>query len=219
MVQMVAANWRNAEDDDESIVVNAVPVAILTAVVTIAIWSPQDGGHLSVLLKGGHRLQPKKQGSTYWLARSEQTSTHSFCRQQAAWRQLLHPTIDPDSLWQMIPYLNTGLMRMIFASEGRGDVSDEDIEQFKSEGTVSEEISELTREGTSVFNDRNFLDFEGDFNAELIDNESRIDLNQLNSDLPIQEIPPHSSCSFNELEEASTGPSKTLIVGRLLEIS
>ena len=167
-------------------------VAILTAVVTIAIMVAivTEVTYLS-RSKSVIAYNQRNRVQAYWLARS---GINIYTLILAANNQLGQNSYIQqfglgDSLWQMIPYLNTGLMRMLFATEGSNSVSDESIEQFKADGTVSEEVSELTREGTSVFNDRNFLDFEGDFSAELVDNESRIDLNQLNTDQPLQEIP------------------------------
>lgn len=82
-----------------------------------------------------------------------------------------------DALWQMVPVLNTGLLRMLMGSGGdASDVSEEDIETLKTTGQVSEEIEEASREG-GLFSDRNFLDFEGDFSAEVHDHESRININ------------------------------------------
>jgi general secretion pathway protein K len=168
-------------------------VAILTAVVTIAIMVTivTEVTYLS-RSKSLTAYNQRNQVQAYWIARS---GINIYTLILAANKQIgSNSTIQDlglgDSLWQMIPYLNTGLMRMLFASESGGDVSDEAVDQFKEEGTINQEVSELTREGAgSVFNDRNFLDFEGDFAAELMDNESRIDINQLNTDLPLQEIP------------------------------
>ena len=87
-----------------------------------------------------------------------------------------------DSLWQMIPGISTGTMRMLFVSEAPGEsLEKEDIEEFKQEGTVSEAVMEKSREG-GLFSDRNFLDFPGDFSAEVVDMESKIDINQLGSE-------------------------------------
>lgn len=87
-----------------------------------------------------------------------------------------------DSLWQMVPAINTGMMRMLFVSDAPGEkVEEEDIEQFKQEGTVSEDVMDKSREG-GLFSDRNFLDFPGDFSAEIVDMESKIDINQLGSE-------------------------------------
>ena len=100
------------------------------------------------------------------------------------------------SLWQMIPVLNTGLMRMLFTSGGAGasdlgDIDETDMEQFAQTGQVSDEVAEASREGSgSLFADRNFLDFEGDFSAEVTDNESKIDVNQFSGETePIQSSP------------------------------
>lgn len=87
-----------------------------------------------------------------------------------------------DSLWQMVPAINTGMMRMLFVSDAPGEkIEEEDVEQFKKEGTVSQDVMEKSREG-GLFSDRNFLDFPGDFSAEVVDMESKIDINQLGSE-------------------------------------
>ncbi len=81
-----------------------------------------------------------------------------------------------DALWQWVPIINTGLMRMLFASGG--DVDDDDMEAFKATGTVSDEIDEASREA-SRFSDKNFLDFDGDFNAEVTDEDSKLNVSLL----------------------------------------
>ena len=71
---------------------------------------------------------------------------------------------------------------MLFVADSSGsDVDEEDIESFKEDGMVSEKIAEESR-SAGVFNDRNFLDFAGDFSAEISDMESKIDINQLGSE-------------------------------------
>ena len=82
-----------------------------------------------------------------------------------------------DALWQMIPVLNTGLLRMLMG----GDVDEEDLEAFEATGQVDEETREESREG-GLFSDRNFLDFDGDFAAEVSDHESRVNVNAFVSD-------------------------------------
>ena len=85
-----------------------------------------------------------------------------------------------DSLWQMVPVINTGLMRMLFTGGGDiDDYSEEELTTFSQTGQVSDEVAAESRaEGSSVFSDKNFLDFEGDFAAEVTDNEGKIDINQ-----------------------------------------
>ncbi|MFT5681911.1 MAG: hypothetical protein ACI8RZ_002829 [Myxococcota bacterium] len=85
-----------------------------------------------------------------------------------------------DSLWQMVPVINTGLMRMLFTGGGDvDDFSEEELSTFAQTGQVSDEVASESRdEGSSLFSDKNFLDFEGDFAAEVTDNEGKIDINQ-----------------------------------------
>ncbi len=72
--------------------------------------------------------------------------------------------INGDSLWQMVPAVNTTLMRMLFVSGA--DIDDEEADQLRAEG-ISEEVRDESREGGII--DRNFLDFDGDFFAEVSD--------------------------------------------------
>jgi type II secretory pathway component PulK len=84
-----------------------------------------------------------------------------------------------DALWQMVPVFNTGLLRMLFASGGdASDIEEEEVEAFKQTGKVSEETEKVSREG-GLFNDKNFLDFEGDFNAEIVDEDSKLNVSLL----------------------------------------
>ena len=86
-----------------------------------------------------------------------------------------------DALWQMIPIFNTGLLRMVFAGGGDiDDVEEEELEEFSRTGSVSEDVEKASREG-SLFSDRNFLDFEGDFSAEVHDEDSKLNLSLLGS--------------------------------------
>ena len=84
------------------------------------------------------------------------------------------------SLWQMVPVLNTGLMRMIFAAEGdQSAVSEDEVNTFLTTGQVSETIADAALEESSsgVFGDKAFLDFTGDFSAVLTDEDSKIAIN------------------------------------------
>jgi general secretion pathway protein K len=84
-----------------------------------------------------------------------------------------------DSLWQTIPYINTGLLRMFISSDG--DIEDEELASYEATGEVSEEVREESSEATSRFGNRNFLDFDGDFMAEVRGEECGINVNALAS--------------------------------------
>ena len=148
-------------------------IAILTVLVSEIIYTAQVR-----LLTANHQAERTK---AYWLSKS---GMNIYVLILAAYKELGKNSFIQqlglgDSLWQMVPSINTGLMRMLF--QGSSGLSDEDVEAFKEKGTVSEEVAEASREG-GVFNDRNFLDFHGDFSAEIFDNEGKIDLNQLASE-------------------------------------
>ena len=84
------------------------------------------------------------------------------------------------SLWQMVPVINTGLMRMIFAAEGDSStVNQDEVNTFLTTGQVSETVADAALEESSggVFGDKAFLDFTGDFSAILTDEDSKIAVN------------------------------------------
>jgi general secretion pathway protein K len=84
-----------------------------------------------------------------------------------------------NALWQAIPNINTGLLRMFLVTDG--DVDEEDVERLVTEGLSEEEIAESRAEGGSMFESRGFLDFTGDFVAEVSDEDSKISIKGLSS--------------------------------------
>ena len=95
--------------------------------------------------------------------------------------QTLNDMLGGDTLWQLIPSLNTGILRMLFTSGGdASDISEEDAAAFQSTGKVSDEVAAESREG-GMFSDKNFLDFDGDFSADVTNEERRININRLAS--------------------------------------
>jgi type II secretory pathway component PulK len=76
--------------------------------------------------------------------------------------------ISGDSLWQMVPYINTGMMRMLLVSGGSPDEGD-------SPTTLTDEqVAESREDG----GDDNFLDFDGDFYAEVSDEDRKINVSR-----------------------------------------
>ena len=79
--------------------------------------------------------------------------------------------------WQtpFVQNMNTSLLRMLLGAGGDiDDVEDETLEEFKKTGRFEDD--EAMSEG-GFFNDRDFLDFEGDFSSEITDHESKVNLN------------------------------------------
>jgi general secretion pathway protein K len=90
-----------------------------------------------------------------------------------------------DALWQMVPMINTGFLRMMLVSGGEPDPDDfegeevEDGEEAPPPDPMEPSAPKLTDDQEeesrkSVGSERNFLDFDGDFAAELTDEDSRI---------------------------------------------
>ena len=83
-----------------------------------------------------------------------------------------------DALWQYVPMISTGLMRMLFATGG--DVDTGMLEDFAQTGELDDEIVEKSREESGgLFDDKAFLDFDGDFTAQVEDEDSKVNLTQL----------------------------------------
>lgn len=104
------------------------------------------------------------------------------------------PDVPLVSLWEMIPMINTGLMRMLFVSSG--SVDGDEMEAFAATGQVSEEVAQESREAGGHFSNKTFLDFEGDFFAEITDEDARINVNDLCSTKAAQ-----AGCTYAELRE------------------
>jgi hypothetical protein len=76
--------------------------------------------------------------------------------------------INADSLWNMVPFINTQFLRLILVSGG--EVSDSELDEVRTnQGLTDEQVQESREEGGIT---RNFLDFDGDFQAQVQD-ESR----------------------------------------------
>jgi len=84
-----------------------------------------------------------------------------------------------NALWQAIPNINTGLLRMFLVSDG--DVEEDDVERLMTEGLSLDERAESREESASLFDDKGFLDFEGDFVAEVEDEDSKVSIKGLAS--------------------------------------
>ena len=143
-------------------------MALLVAITTLAMLTVivSEVSYVSRMrfLTAYHQ---KDRVQAYWLAKS---GTNIYALILAANKQLgKNSMIQQFGSGRFImangSVINTGLMRMLFASQPGNDLSEEDVESFKQDGRVSEDVMEQSREG-GIFNDRNFLDFNGDFSAK-----------------------------------------------------
>ncbi len=95
-----------------------------------------------------------------------------------------------DALWQAVPFINTGFMRMIFVTGGDMDevLPEDEVERAQAlddagngKDLLTEEQRAESRESSTASSDKSFLDFDGDFYAEVIDEERRINISLLSA--------------------------------------
>jgi len=164
----------------------ALLMVITTLMFMTVLVADLNYGARVRLLMAAHQ---RDEAQAYWLAR---TGTNLYALILAANKELAKNDMLAsssamfgvnlgDALWQMIPAINTGLLRMLFAFGG--SVDDEELEEFAEEG-VSDEVREISMEGGGRFDDKNFLDFDGDFSATIVDEESKVSIAALGKGVP-----------------------------------
>lgn len=169
----VGRTRRAASRGGLAILVVITTVMIMTVVVTDLAYSSRV--RFVVSAHARDRVQ------AYWLARSGVLMYQLIltASKEIGNNEMLKEYGLGDSLWQMVPQINTGLMRMLLVGgESGSDLEDEQVEEFAQTGQVDAELAAESRE-TGLFSDRNFLDFAGDFSADIEDQESRINANAL----------------------------------------
>ncbi len=176
---------RRSRDSRSGVALLVVVSAIM--IITVLVSEMNYGARVRLLL-AAHQ---KEEVQAYWLAR---TGINLYKLILAGNMALKDSPISQyagnfgvnigDALWQAVPFISTGLMRMIFVAGGDVDqLDEEDIQEVTTSGTVSEEIAEQSREELSSgrFSDKHFLDFDGDFNASIVDEDSKVNLNGFSS--------------------------------------
>ena len=164
-------------------------IAILVAITTFMFMSTLvtdiSFGARVRFLNAAHERDEAK---AYWLANTGIGLYRILlvANKQIAGNEMIKSYLDQmgipanDALWSMIPFINTGLLRLIFV-EG-SSLDEEDVEGLGSSGRVSDEVAQESREeGGGRFGGKNFLDFEGDFNATVRGEDCRVNVNQLST--------------------------------------
>ncbi len=152
-------------------------------VMTVLVTEMSYGARIRMLLAAHQRDEVK----AHWLAISginlyRLILTANYQLKQNSYLNDIAKTYGVnigDALWQAVPFISTGLLRMVFVSGE--DVDDWDrtqVETLLTTGTVSDEVAVESRQ-QSAFEDEGFLDFDGDFSAEIQDQESKINVGNL----------------------------------------
>jgi general secretion pathway protein K len=155
-------------------------IMVITTVMflTVLVTDISFGARVRFLTAEHERDETK----AYWLA---QTGVNLYrlvltANKQMGSNSMIQSLGMGDSLWQMLPFINTGLLRMFVTSDG--SVDDDDVQDFEQTGEVSDQVRQESREQKSTrFGNRNFLDFDGDFLAEVHGEECGINVNALAS--------------------------------------
>ncbi len=172
---------RRSRDSQSGVALLIVVSAIM--IITVLVSEMNYGARVRLLL-AAHQ---KEEVQAYWLAR---TGINIYKLILAGNMALKNSSLSDysgmigvnlgDALWQAVPFISTGLMRMVFVSGGDvEDLDEEDLREVSTTGAVSDEIAEQSREelSTGHFANRHFLDFDGDFNASIVDEDSKVNLN------------------------------------------
>jgi type II secretory pathway component PulK len=164
----------------------ALLIVITTLMFMTVLVTDLNYGARVRLLMAAHQ---RDEAQAYWLARTGQNlyALILAANKEIAKNDMLSGMGDMfgvnlgDALWQMVPAINTGLLRMLFVF---GDsVDEDDLEAFQEDG-VSDEVREKSMEGGGRFDDKNFLDFEGDFAAQIVDEDSKVSIASLGQSVP-----------------------------------
>lgn len=144
---------------------------VITSILllTVLVTEIAHGATVRVKLAASHRDEVKAEalattGINLYrliLMASKQIGKNPFIQQAG---QFLG--VNGDSIWQLLPFINTNLMRMLLISGG--DVDEGDAMRLRSGMGLTAEEEAASREGKSATR-RNFLDFDGDFAASVQD--------------------------------------------------
>ena len=125
-------------------------------------------------------VHDRDEAKAYWIAATGVNVYRLILTadKSLAGNEMLKQYLGGMTIWEMVPMINTGLMRML--SAGGGELDEEEVDAFEENGEVSEEVAEESRDKSSTrFGNRNFLDFDGDFSATIRGEDCRINVNQL----------------------------------------
>lgn len=135
----------------------------------------RDKARAHYLAKSGVRIY------TLFMAFTQQAASNPIVQQYAG-----QFGVDiGDKLWQQLPFIDTAFLRVAMTGMGLNNVDEMDMAALQ-EGRIEFEVddkmqdridSAIERDSTALT--RSFLDFEGDFRAEINDEDGKINVNTL----------------------------------------
>lgn len=162
---------------------------VLAAIMTLTVLVTDIS--FGARVRGLTAVHSRQQAQAYYLASSGISiyrlilMANSQIARQPMYKQAMEAMGIPsgDALWKMIPFINTGLLRMVLVADG-GDIDPESAEDFQQTGAVSDQVAEQSRAEGGHFSNRNFLDFEGDFSVTVRGEDCRVNVNGLSTRTP-----------------------------------
>jgi type II secretory pathway component PulK len=161
-------------------------------VMTVLVTEMNFSARVRLLLSAHQRDETQ----AYWLARSGVNIYRLILMGSAQVKRMNLPSTITDMLpfnisdgiWQAVPVFSTALMRMLFVSgTDTTEVTEDQVKDVVASGHASEDVETESRQG-GRFADENFLDFTGDFVAEVIDEDSKINVNAFKNKALTQNI-------------------------------
>lgn len=151
-------------------------VALLTVLVTEVVHSAAVRIQLAANQRDEAKAEALAQGGVQFyrllLVASKQLEGSPLIAMAS---QMLPFSLNADSLWQLIPTVNSGLMRMLLIVDG-----DEDEARKVMNRGLTDAEREQSREEVQTSLRKPFLDFDGDFTASVVDEDSRIYVGKIN---------------------------------------
>jgi general secretion pathway protein K len=145
-------------------------VALMTVLVTEIMHSASVRLQLAANQRDEAKAEALAQGGVQFyrllLVASKQLEGSPIIQMAS---QFLPFSLNADSLWQLLPSINSGFMRLILLSDGDED----EARQIMNRGMTDAEREE-SRELAQTSLRKQFLDFDGDFTASVVDEDSRI---------------------------------------------
>lgn len=173
---------RRVRRDQRGVALLMVLAAMMT--LTILVTDISFGARVRTLTA----IHTRQQTQAYYLANSGisiyrlvLTANVEIGKQLSTLQQTFGDLpVSQDMLWKMLPFINTGLLRMLLVADG-GSIDEDEADVYNQTGEVSEEVAQESREEGGGHFSRNFLDFEGDFNVTVRGEDCRVNVNALSS--------------------------------------
>jgi type II secretory pathway component PulK len=197
-------------------------VALLTVIVTEVVSTASIRIRLAAAERDEAKAEALAQGGIQFyrllLMASKQLENSGIAQMLA---QYMPGAQNATQLWQVLPVVNSSLMRMLLFVDGDED----EAAEIKQAGGLTDAQREQQQEEIQTSLRKPFLDFDGDFTAEVVDEERRIwigsfqaaDMVALQSDVHARLLATLMSMEENNAYLREKGLDKWELIGDLAD--